>query len=209
MESLKEVFNYAFRPDEMKDKRLSASDGLQVLLLFAVLLVAVNTLVTALTSLVEGTGLEGGFVLNAFNSLNLFLMTVVTVIVAALVSAFVAEPLFKGTANYGRTIGFVGYTVVPIFVITSLSIVLLFVSALSGHALKGVYGVANSVLLLASFAWMFFIGTRAVAFSNNISPTGGLVSYFMGFVVASSLNAPITQLLGPLSMTALAALGGI
>jgi hypothetical protein len=209
MESLTNVFNYAFRPDLLKDKRLTALNGLQVLLLFAVLLVVVNTVVTALTSVVEGTGLAGGFTLNAFNSLNLFLMTVVTVIVASLVSAFVAEPLFKGSGNYGRTLGFVGYTVIPIFVVTSLSILLLFVSSLTGHALKGIYAIANPLLLLASFAWMFFIGTRAVAFSNNISPTGGLVSYFMGFVVASSLNTPITQFLGPLSMTALAALGGV
>ena len=209
MEYLNQIFSVALHPEQLKDKRLSAVSGVKVLLLFAILLVVVNTVFTVLVALVEGKSLYPAFTLNAFSSLNLFLMTVIGVTATALVSSFVAEPLFKGTGNYGRTLGFVGYTVVPIFILTSLSIILLFVSALSQHAFKDIYALVNPLLLVVSFAWMFYIGMRAVAFSNNISPTGGLVSYFMGFVIASTLNTPITQFLGPLSMTALAALGGI
>jgi hypothetical protein len=209
MEYLNQIFQAALHPDSLKDKRLSALNGLKVVLLFAILLVVINTVFGLLMAVVEGKSVYATFTLNAFASMNLFLMTVIGIIVTSIVSAFVAEPLFKGSGNYGRTLGFVGYTVVPVFIISSLSILLLFATGFAPESLQGLYQLVNPLLLLASFAWMFYIGMRAVAFSNNVSTTGGLVSYFMGFVIASTLNTPITQFLGPLSMTALAALGGI
>jgi hypothetical protein len=209
MEYLNEVLDAALHPDSLKDKRLTAVSGLKVVLLFAILLVVINTVFGLLMAVVEGKSVYATFTLNAFSSMNLFLMTVIGIVVTSIVSAFVAEPLFKGSGNYSRTIGFVGYTVVPVFIISSLSILFLFATGFAPESLQGLYQLVNPLLLLASFAWMFYIGMRAVAFSNNVSTTGGLVSYFMGFVIASTLNTPITQFLGPLSMTALAALGGI
>ena len=129
-----------------------------------------------------------------------WVVTIVSFLIFAVVSAIVAQEIFDGRGDKGATVTLVGYCF-PWFVIVSVILLSIFTAGFSGLELDRVQDWTDSeiqraltwgaVLLVAAVLgviWLLFLVGRAVGVANDISTAGGALSAVIGAIAAGLVS---------------------
>lgn len=202
-------FGVAVNPTQLTAelKKATINSGLTKTVLYIVVLAIVNLLVTGVISVVDGKALMGTLGVAFMSSLNVLVLTLVGILLTGGVATVIAAYVFKAKPVYGKSIGLLSYTVLPIFAVGLVSNVLLLASGVLGHMLAGVFSTITFVLLIISFLWMLYIGFNAVIVAHNVKPGPAVISFLIGFLVAIIVNSYLLTVLGVVSVGVLTSAG--
>lgn len=136
-----------------------------------------------------------------------WVVTIVSFLIFAVVSAIVAQEIFEGRGDKGSTVTLVGYCF-PWFVVVSILLLSIFTAGFSGLELDRVqdwtdpeieraltWGAVLLVTAVLAVIWLIFLVGRAIGVANDISTAGGALSAVIGAIAAGLVSLIVGMVL--------------
>lgn len=193
---IKNDLSLAFKPKELsmvRDANFSA--GLKFMSTYMVIWLVIHIVFAVINGLIDSKGIGSTFLFSLLTGLSVAVLAVVGLIVIGLVSTW-SSKLFKGTGDMQKTLGLVSYAILPIFIVSVVRDLLLFISTIGGHFLTSIFFWLNAILFIITFIWMAWFVTEGVSLADRLtSKWQGFVCFLIGFIVAVLINWPVRWVL--------------
>jgi len=204
--NLKNDLGLAFKPKNISNvMEANFKTGLKFMSTYMVIWLVIHIVFAVINGLIDGKGIGSTFLFSLLTGLSIAVLAVVGLLVIGVVATW-SSKLFKGMGDMQKTLGLVAYAILPVFIVSVVRDLLLFISTIGGHFLTGIFFWLNAILFIIIFIWMAWFVTEGVSLANSLTKKWqGFICFLIGFIVAVIVNWPVKWVLVKITTVILAA----